>query len=301
MEILLPINGLPTMNRAGCAARQEPPGAFRRSAGTTAEFLAILAVMSRAAWALFVGLLVAMPALAAELLPHRATFTLSLRPGGAPNILGVIGRIAFAYEAACDGAITRHAMHTLIRDAGGRVTDSRATMLLWERADGIEMTFETTATYDERPDAPFTGRALLSAGAPGRVTYEVPGGTFQLRPGTVFPTEHSRDVLAAAMRGERMLTQDVFQGGGPTNYMTVTAAIGDPLPADATDPALAGRRSWPVREAYYRPGGFNELPEHEFGFRLYEGGLIDALDLDFGPFRVTGKLVSLEMLSAPRC
>ena len=258
--------------------------------------------MVRAAWALLVGLLVAMPAVAAELLPHRATFTLSLRPGGSPGILGVIGRIAFAYETACDGAITRHAMQTLIRDAGGKVTDSRATMLLWERADGAEMTFETTATYNERPDAPYTGRANRTGATFGLVAYEVPGGKFQLNPGTVFPSEHSRDVLLAAQRGERMLTQDVFQGGGPTNYMTVTAAISDLLPpADGIDPALNGLRSWNVREAYYRPGGRRELPEHEFGFRLYEGGLIDALDLDFGPFRVVGKLTNLELLNQPRC
>ena len=257
--------------------------------------------MTRAAWALLVGLLVAMPAVAAELLPHRATFTLSLRPGGTPGILGVIGRIAFAYEAACDGAITRHAMQTLIRDAGGKVTDSHATMLLWERADGVEMTFETTATYDERPDPAYAGRATRGATV-GLVAYQVPGGTLQISPGTVFPTEHSRDVLMAAIRGERMLTQDVFQGGGPANYMSVTAAISDPLPAaDGTDPALAGRRSWNVREAYYRQGGRNELPEHEFGFRLYEGGVIDALDLDFGPFRVVGRLTNLELLGEPRC
>jgi hypothetical protein len=240
---------------------------------------------------------------AAELVPHRATFTLSLRPGGTPGILGVLGRMAFEYVAACDGAVTRHALQTLIRDAGGKVTDARSTILLWERTDGAEMTFETTATFDERPDAPYAGRVVLEAlGGFGRVVYDVPGGAFPLRPGTVFPGQHSRDVLAAALRGERFVTQDVFQGGGPTNYMTVTAAIGDPLPlADEANPALAGRRSWMVREAYYRPGGRSEVPEHEFSFRLYEGGVIDTLDLDFGPFRVAGRLANLEMLSQPRC
>ncbi len=259
------------------------------------NLLRILAVA-----AVFIG----SPAAAADLQPHRATFTLSLGGGAVPGILGVVGRMIVEYEAACDGTVTRQAMQMLIRDAMGKTTETRYASTLWERSDGREMTFDTNATFGEQSDPAYAGRALLGQGDadPGRVTYDVPaGGTMQLRPGTIFPTEHTLRTMAAAMRGETLLTDEVFEGGAPMNYTQVTAAI---TPAPAAEPTLAGlaeRRAWNVREAHFRPGARVEAPQFEVGFRVYEGGIIDALDLDYGPFRVVGKLATLELLPAPRC
>lgn len=250
------------------------------------------------------GLLLVAPASAADLQGHRANFNLSLLAAGpaAQGVLGVIGRMGVEFDVVCDGYVTRYAMQMLVRDAMAATIESRYTATLWERTDGREMTFETMASFGNQSDSPYAGKGVMGEGsAGGRVAYDEPGGTLPLHPGTVYPSEHTRALLDAAANGERLLTQDVFEGGAPLNYTTVNSSIGEVLPADSTDPALAGRKSWMVREAHFRPGSRTETPEFEIGFRLYEGGLIDNLDFDYGPFRVGGKLSTVELLPKPRC
>lgn len=250
------------------------------------------------------GVAVAVPSGAADLQPHRATFNLSLQPGGAPGVLGVIGRWLVEYEVACDGTVTRQAQQMLIRDASGKTTETRWTTTVWEREDGREMTFDTNATFGEQADPPYAGRAVLAddTNGLGRVEYDKPvGGFLALRAGTVFPNQHSRMTLDAALRGEKLLNDEVFEGGPPQNYTQINSAIAEATVTDPAAPELAGRRAWTIREAHFRPGSRIESPAFEVGFRVYEGGIIDTVDLDYGPFRVAGKLTSLELLPAPRC
>lgn len=165
------------------------------------------------------------------------------------------------------------------------------------------MTFETTNVYGTQQDPPFAGRAVRAPNAAGQghVDLDVPGGTFALGPATLFPSAHSRAVLDAALRGNRMVTYKLCEGGSPAAYTVVSVVISDPRPPDRTEPGLAGKSSWNVREAHFRPGSIAETPAYEIGFRLYEGGIIDILELDFGTFRVAARLASLEILPAPRC
>ena len=218
------------------------------------------------------------------------------------GILGVVGRMLIEFEQVCDGYVTRQALQMLVRDALGQATETRYTLTTWESRDGREMTFESTSTFGTQSDPPYAGRATRGdGGVYGRIVYQVPTGAVPMRPGAVFPAEHLRSLLDAAAKGEKLLTQEVFEGGAPQNYTAVNSSIGDTIAAAAADKLVPGRKSWNVREAHYRPGGRAETPSFEIGLRVYEGGIIDALDLDQGVFRVAGKLSALELLPAPRC
>ncbi len=260
--------------------------------------------MNRLVLCLLVALTAAPAAAAGELQPHRATFNLSMVPGApaSSGILGVLGRMLIEFEEVCDGYVTRQALQMLVRDALGKITETRYTITTWERRDGREMTFESTSTFGTQSDPSYAGRATKGEGnAAGRIAYQVPGGAVPLRPGAVFPAEHMRSLLDAAAKGETLLTQEVFEGGAPQNYTAVLSSIGNTISADPADRFTSGRASWNVREAHFRPGSRTEAPAYEVGLRLYEGGIIDGLDLDHGIFRVAGKLSALELLAPPRC
>lgn len=260
--------------------------------------------MNRLVLCLVAALMASPAAVAAELQPHRATFNLSMVPGApaSSGILGVLGRMLIEFEQVCDGYVTRQALQMLVRDALGQTTETRYTLTTWESSDGREMTFDSTSTFGTQSDPSYAGRATKGEGAgAGRIAYHVPNGNVPLRPGAVFPTEHLRSLLDAAAKGEKLLTQEVFEGGAPQNYTAVNSSIGDTIAADPAAKLTGARKSWNVREAHFRPGGRSEAPEFEVGLRIYEGGIIDGLDLDHGIFRVAGKLSALELLPPPRC
>ena len=118
--------------------------------------------------------------------------------------------------------------------------------------------------------------------------------------GTIFPTEHVADLIAAAQAGEQILSRQVFDGSGEDALTKATAVIG------------AGKRSalpsgggeelrWPVSIAYFAMDGDDTLPQFEIAFDLSAGGVLSNVRLDYGEFTLKADLEKLETFARPDC
>jgi hypothetical protein len=251
--------------------------------------------------ALAAGLLVtAGPAVAAafaELASHRAAYRLSLDARDeATDIDSVRGGLVLEWRGGCDGSITHQRLSFVaaMPDGPGFTYDVRFSS--FESTDATRFRFSTRA-YDDGAIAEETrGEASLAGlGGAGEARFTLPPDTALALPqGTVFPTEHLRQVLGAARDGQRFLVHDVFDGSGEDGLSRVTAVIGAPREVE-------GLRRWPVNLAYYPIGGADPTPEFELAFELGATGILHGVRLDFGDFSLAGVLEKLEMLPAERC
>jgi hypothetical protein len=126
----------------------------------------------------------------------------------------------------------------------------------------------------------------------------------KLPPGTVFPTDHLRRLLAGARAGVQFVSHDVFDGWGFDSLTQITSAIGSPRKIEArADDATDGsaERAWPVSMAYYNVEHPTDMPEFEASFLLGENGVLRDLILDYGDFSLDAKLEKLELLDRPKC
>lgn len=249
--------------------------------------------------------------------PHRAVYEISLiRAVAGSGVSELEGRMVYELSgSACLGYTQKMRFVTRIEepDGGKQVNDLRTSS--WEAGSGEKLKFSLDQYHNEQLAEATQGDADRSG--QGRsavdVTLTKPDRKdLTLKPGVVFPMQHSRALIAAAKSGERVFAAELFDGSekGERVYFT-SAVIGDPVDGrqardvlpDADEASLAGRRAWPVAISYFdveKPAG-DALPDYELSFLFFENGISTRLMIDYGDFAIRGRLAQLTMLPSGDC
>jgi hypothetical protein len=257
---------------------------------------------------LIVGLVVAQPGLAgAETLQsYVGVYELTMSKNRSDSgILGVRGRLVLRVTDSCDGFAQSQRMVLLTTSADGEEIVRDFHFESWESGDGTKILFDGLDTANGEVQERHTGRAdLLAEGGEGKVVFSQPEpGVLALQTGTVFPTEHFRILIDAALGGRQSVERRVYDGSGPDGLYDTVAWISEPdgptRDADVSD-RLEGGGAWNVHLAYFKPATNEFLPEYEIAFRLHENGVASDLELDYGTFALKARLTRLDFLP-PDC
>ena len=241
------------------------------------------------------------PALAVELLSHRAAYRLSLDDRGGPGGLSSVeGALVVEWRADCTGWHSDQQLAFTAEPDDGPRYSYEVRFTSWESRNERTMRFSTKTFDDAKLSEQYEGLATLGdGGRAGSVRYKRPDGqSLSLPPGTLFPTAQVRSLIEAAQARSPMQTSTVFDGSGPDALNDVTAVIGRARTA-AADGTAALR--WPVALAYFGTGRTSELPQFEIAFELGADGVMHDLRLDYGDFALKGELTEVEKLDPPSC
>lgn len=256
------------------------------------------------------GALSAAPAEAAgvELVPHRAVYSMKLASSrSGSSIADARGAMYVEWAEACDGwTMTQRVRLTLVTGEGDD-TETDSNYSSWESKDGRKYRFTMRNLRDGRLSEELRGDASLAdnAGA-GLARFAMPGDTnFDLPKASVFPTEHTVQIIEAARAGGNHLSRVIFDGAsldGPLDVNAIISGQVKPMKvaADASGD-LTGGRSWRVRMAFFPLASQSAEPDYEVGVRLFENGIADNFLLDYGGYSVSANLEKLEALPRPRC
>lgn len=242
-----------------------------------------------------------------DLVPHKAIYEMRLgrvRSGG--DIAGARGSMYMEMVRSCVGWTVKHRFQlTLVNNEGNRiVTDSNYSS--FESFDGLTYKFTTRTTRDGRVTEDIQGNSkLTSRGGVGHVDFARPKGVlFDLPKGTLYPTEHIVQLIAGARRGQSRVFKVVFDGQSKDGPLEVNAFIGDyraKAPAKWVKNKLTNRPSWSLRLAFFPIASSKAEPQHEVGLRVFDNGVADEFEWDWGTFTVEGNLKLLEGLPQPKC
>ena len=239
---------------------------------------------------------------ASALASHRAVYDLALASAASGSgIVGARGRLALEWADACDGYTLHQRVRNIVeRPEGAHVVD--LTVSTWEAGDGSAFRFSSRHVVNDKTVEEIRGRAhirgddrVASFAKPQRTALELPAGT-------MFPTRHTRELIARAARGATFVEATVFDGASAEGMQRTGAVIlGFHSPGTYRgegETTLAGLRSWRIRLAYFEPGDgrADSQPEYEIGFRLFENGVSTDVLLDYGDFALKGILRLLEPL-----
>lgn len=249
------------------------------------------------------ALALAPAATAAQLVPHRAVYSLTLmstEPGS--SIGNAAGDLVFEVDDLCDAwsSLTEMRFQVLYED--GTEIRFGTSVSAWEAKDGLSYRFyiKRRSNYEEPEDV--EGVATLTGPEEGGVA-DFEGRSprsLALPPGTLFPTRHSLLLadLAASGAGSGQVFATVFDGTEEESLYEVNAVVAGQVP-DGVAPTLAaplldGLPSWRIVLAYFETGDPSGLAQHEATLRLYANGVVDDQLFDFGEFSVRASLVKLE-------
>jgi hypothetical protein len=240
--------------------------------------------------------------------PHRALYDMNLRYAERDaNIVAVRGEMLADWSETCEGWTLEHRSTFDIEVAGEDPVRVTTNVTSWESRDGLTYRFSVRNVERDGSEERIEGAARLEGkGKGGSVAYTKPDAKIVPLPvGTIFPTAHSEEALAAAGAHPAAFKRVVFDGLSGDGLFEVSAVIGAPHskgPAEREAvKALAQLPSWPAHIAFFRHGSADAAPDNEMSFRMYENGVSDDMTIDFGTFKVLARLKALELVPRAVC
>jgi hypothetical protein len=251
---------------------------------------------------------------ASEFAPHRAIYDLKLTQtrGKSPTV-SARGRILYDFSGnACEGYALQFRQVSELDNGEGRTVLSDLRAATWEEGAAKSFRFNSQNHLNGQQVSSVNGNAVrASDGVTVKLT-EPEAKTVSLAPNIVFPTEHMRRIVEAALADKTILELPVFDGTetGEKVYNTLSVighaiAPNERAPTDAAagKAELAALKRWPVTVSYFEQSARagEQAPIYAITFELYENGISRALVLDYNDFVISGELTSLEIRDSKPC
>lgn len=247
----------------------------------------------------------AVPAVAGDLVPHRAGYAVSL--GEVRNtraIADVSGYATFTVERSCDAMVTNQQLVMQLNSTEGNIITQDLQYSAWESVDGKNYRF-TAENRVNGGSEPYKGTARIT-GPEGLAVFSTPDNRHFPLPGdTLFPLGLTTRMIAAAEAGDIIFNGHLFDGSDGEGPSEITAFIAPKTTAAdhgfAALGPLTDRPGWSIRAAFYPYGGKTPQPEYEVEVLQLDNGIQPRLILDHGDFTVLLTLKKVEALPAPDC
>ena len=263
--------------------------------------------------AAFGVLLMASPAGAVDISPHRALYSLTLdgaKTHGA-GVAAASGAMYYEWGEACDGWTVDQRFRLRVLYAEEGAVSINSSLLTWESKDGLRYKFNEKRLRNGNVEDDIHGEAHLDGKDKGGVAqFDKPDQTkLALAPGVLFPTAHTLVLIQRAQAGDTFLARKVFDGAAVDNAGQITAVIGPQLKPDAKpskplDNPLLQRPSWRVSLAFFPANSSKsdvETPDYQLTMRLLDNGVSQDMTLDYGDYVLKAKLDDIEALPKPSC
>ena len=260
----------------------------------------------------FSVLLIASPAGAVDIAPHRALYSLTLdNTKNASGVGAATGAMYYEWGEACDGWTVDQRFRLRLVYAEEGAVSINSSLLTWESKDGLRYKFNEKRLRNGNVEDDIHGEAHLDGkDKGGAVQFDKPDQTkLTLAAGVLFPTAHTLVLIERAQAGDTFLARKVFDGAAVENAGQITAVIGpqlkpDPKAGKPLDNPLLQRPSWRVSLAFF-PADSNksdvETPDYQLTMRLLDNGVSQDMTLDYGDYVLKAKLDDIEALPKPSC
>lgn len=244
---------------------------------------------------------------AAEVMPHRALYSMSL--GKATNdagVAGASGTMAYQWGETCDGWTVEQRYRLRMDYSESPDVDIASNFVTWEAKDGLSYRFNQKETRNGVDSDEIKGAAKLDGpGQGGTADFEKPAGkSFKLPPGVLFPSAHTILLIDKAKAGENFISKHIFDGATVENAVLVSAVIGPKIEPDAEaakKSPLLNRPGWRVRLAFFPADQKEEKPDYELGMLLLDNGVSRDMEIDYGDYTIRAKLDDIEPVPKPKC
>lgn len=241
--------------------------------------------------------------------PHKALYDVSLssKKSGA-QIVNIAGQMLYEWSSGCDAWNSNHRFNLLYEYADTspmRITSDFST---YESFDGKEMHFTSQRKRDGELFEELRGFASLGD-RDGKADYSIPETLeFDLTANTLFPMQHTMDVVQKIHDGKKFYKATIFDGSDEDGPLDINAFIGKETKVEKEfrenkniDQELLGTKAWNVRLAFFPLTNPETTSDYEMSLVLHENGVISDMDVEYSDFSVSQKLIALEPINENGC
>jgi hypothetical protein len=252
--------------------------------------------------------LAAVPAIAQELAPHRAVYSVTTldhgKPSGEPP-----GTYAYEMKLTCEGYVMNQRLRLEVAGERGMIANEQQSQMT-ESRDGRRLHFEHLTTAAGRQAGLTKGEALLGDDGKGEARFSEPEGqTVALPAGTFFPAAIARETIRQAKAGATGFDALFFFGDKVKPPQSVNVVIGR-IPKRLSDVKIpeGGESLVEGRSRFYYRGGFFDSQAKGAGEPAFEMSSItldNGIELygthEEGETGIEYRITRLEPLPKPEC
>ncbi len=257
----------------------------------------------------FAVALLALPAVAQELAPHRAAYQVFTLDHGKPTG-DSSGTYAYEFRQTCEGFVMNQRLRLDLPGSQGAVVSEQQSQMT-EKSDSRRLQFDHRSTANGRLNGQWKGEATLNDDGKGQARYSEPEGqTVALPAGTLFPAALTRTTIQRARAGENGFDALFFYGEKVKPPQTVNVLIGrvpkrlgELQMPDGAD-AVIGKS----QRIYFRAGFFDsddkgksEQPAFEMSSLTLDNGIELYGTHEQGDSGIEYRITRLEALPKPKC
>lgn len=241
-----------------------------------------------------------------DIAPHKATYKLKLDHARLQSgISDVSGVMSFSWSDACDGWAIDQRFQVRFSYAEGEDMNLVTNYATWEAKDGSAYRFNVRKLVNGKLDEELSGGASLDGKGEGTARFDKPQAhSMSLKAGTMFPTAHTLRVLRQAGSADNLFSVPVFDGAeaeGANPVNTIVGKIRSPAVLKVKDAELLAAKAWQVSLAFFPINPGEPLPDYETSMVLQENGVVRSMLVDYGDFRLSMELETLEKAGKPPC
>ena len=245
-------------------------------------------------------------AMAADLAPHRALYTLSLeRNDGGSGVTGASGTMAYELGDTCEVWTVEQRYRLKMGYSESPDVTIASSLESLEAKNGLRYRFDHKETRAGEEEKTAGAAKLEGEDKGGTVDFDNPSDKkIKLPSRVLFPTAHTAVLINQAASGEKFVSKQIFDGGTADAPVLVSAVIGakvEPDPELAKKNPLLDRPGWRVRLAFFPPDQKVEKPDYEIGMVLLDNGVSLDMVIDYGEYAIRAKLDDIELLPKPGC
>lgn len=245
-----------------------------------------------------------------SLRPHKALYDVrltSLKTGA--QISNLHGQMFFEWKQDCEAWISDHRSNLFYEYPEGGAVNITTDFSTYEGLDGKSLSFNTRREQGGKLFEEFRGYADLDDSGEGQARFTIPDGlTHELPAGTLFPMQHTIEILQKAHEGVKFYNATIFDGSddeGPhdvstfiSDNITVNAGLSD---SPALDKSLMEGKPWLLRMAFFPVVSEEENADYEMTLVAYDNGVVSYVAIEYDKFAIEQKLIALEAIDRPDC
>ena len=167
-------------------------------------------------------------ALATDLVPHRAIYSMTLgSTTGSKGPASIRGVMSYEFQNRCNAWTVDSTVFLKLSFGGLREIESVRKIITWEGKDGLGFRFRMSETRGGETVEEIKGVAALDGiGQAGVVEYLKPKRfKANLPKGTLFPTGHIKTVISTSVSGGNFVGRHLFDGATIDKPYMVSAFI----------------------------------------------------------------------------
>ena len=244
------------------------------------------------------------PALTAQLLSHKATYTLNIQNIKDNSFLeGGKGQTFFEIIENCNGWNIKEDYVLIYELPNNKTSNSFSSYSTFENFLGTKHSFELNEKNQFSGENSYQGfieknKKEISGSI---ITSSIKKLTF--KKDILFPIEHLLELIKTAKIGKKILTKKVFFGNEDEEFIKIVSAfIGQIRNSTSEDiDYLKGKKIWPIKVAFYKEKSKKENPEYEIYLEIDDLGVVHSYKIDYGSFEIKALLKKFELLPKTTC